>query len=238
MLLPILLQRRTTMCTQAFVMALVFNSTSKAWALSSTPANTLPEERPAVHNELFSVPNTTDTLHITKLSTFANETATPPLNWLFYTGTYGVSPALLTRMFDICNATLYGFQIPHGVAWALAFEPLRTVFVSHGAGSNALGQSPSDGNSMILLVSPLWVNSASNGLVHAKATELVAKLDAAAKEMGVLKRFVYGKYADWSQKPLQSYGETNMELFRQTARKYDPMRVFQNKVPGGFKLFG
>ena len=221
----------------SIVMALVFNSTSKTWALSSTPAYTLPEERPAVYNELFAVPNITDTVHITNLSTFANETATPPLNWLFYTGTYGVSAALLTRMFDICNATLSDFQIPHGVSWALAFEPLPTVFVSHGAGSNALGTGPRDGNGMILLVSPLWVDSVSNGLVHAKATELVAKLDAAAEEMGMLKRLVYGNYADWSQEPLQSYGETNVELFRQTARKYDPTGVFQKKVPGGFKLF-
>ena len=85
---------------------------------------------------------------------------------------------------------------------------------------------------MILLVSPLWVDSSSNGLVHAKATELVAKLDAAGKEMGMLKRRVYGNYAEWSQKPLQSYGEANLEFFRRTARKYHPMGVFQKKVTG------
>ena len=219
------------------VMALVFNSTSKAWVVSTTPIYTLPEEHPAVYNELFSVPNVSDSMHITNLSTFANESATPPLNWLFYTGTYGVSTDLLKRMFDICNSTLYDFQIPHGVTWALAFEPLPTSFISVGAGKNVLGTSPADGNSMILLVSPLWVDSASNHLVHAKATDLMSKLAAAAEEMGMLKRFVYANYADWSQRPFQSYGGENVEFLRRTAMKYDPKGVFQKMVPGGFKLF-
>ncbi len=219
------------------VMGLLYNSTFKGWLLSSTPIYTLPEQHPAVYNELFSVPNISDTLHITHLSTFANESATPPLNWLFYTGTYGVSSTFLDRMFDICNTTLYDFQIPHGVLWDLAFEPLPTAFVAYGAGKNSLGTSPADGNSMVLLVSALWPDSASNPQVHAKATELMSNLDGAAQEMGLLKGFVYVNYADWSQKPFESYGEQNVEFLRQTARKYDPKGVFQRRVPGGFKLF-
>ena len=221
----------------SIVTGLIFNSTSKAWILSPTPVYTLPEERPAIYNELFSIPNISDTLHITSISTFANESATPPLNWLFHTGTYGVSSALLNRMFDICNATLYDFQILHGVLWDLAFEPLPKVFVSHGAGNNSLGTTPADGNSMILLVSALWPDSASNDKVHSMATKLMSKLDSAAQEMGLLKRFVYVNYADWSQKPFESYGEENVDFLRQTARKYDPKGIFQSRVPGGFKLF-
>ena len=190
-----------------------------------------------VYNELFSVPNISDTLHITNLSTFANESAIPQLNWLYFTGTYGISADLLTQFFDVCNNTLYDFDVPHGVFWDLAFEPLPTEFVSHGAGTNSLGTSPSDGNSMILLISSLWPDTASNAEVHAKASELISRLNGAALSMGMQRPFRYANYADYTQAPFRSYGQSNYESLRRTARKYDPKGVFQEKVPGGFKLY-
>lgn len=221
------------------VAGLLFNSSSQVWSLSSTPIYTAPELRPQVYEELFSVPNISDTLHLTKLSTFANETATPPLNWLFYTGTYGVSAALLNKIFEIANATLYDYQVPQPwVLWDFAFEPLPTVFLSHGAGNNSLGTSPSDGNGMILLISALWPESAYNAGVHAKAVQLGESIADAAREMGLLKDFVYTNYADWSQQPLQSYGEGNVHFLKEVSRRYDPAGVFEKRVPGGFKLPG
>jgi len=220
----------------SIVTGLVFNSTSKAWSLASTPAYTLPDFNPPVYKELFAVPNITNTLHLTNLSTFSNESATPPLNWLFYTGTYGVSAQLLDRIFDIANDTIYNLTVPQGVLWDLAFEPLPTVFLKHSSGNDSLGTGPEDGNSIILLVSALWPDSTNNEVVHDKAMEVMTKIDAAAKEMGMLKHFVYTNYADWSQQPLESYGEENVQFLQKTAKKYDPQGVFQKRVPGGFKL--
>ena len=53
-------------------------------------------------------------------------------------------------MFDIVNETLYGFDVPGGIVWSLAFEPLPTAFTKHGVanGGNSLGVSPQDGNAM------------------------------------------------------------------------------------------
>jgi hypothetical protein len=192
--------------------------------------------RPKVYEPLFAVPNISDTLELTKLHTFANETATPPLNWQFWTGTYGVSASLLDEMFDAINSTLYPFDIPEGMTWVFAFEPLPTVFTAVGAGKNSLGTSPTMGNSMILLVSALWPDSSSNPKVHAKAAEAVSSVNAVAREAGLLKDFVYTNYADWSQQPLKSYDEDNVKRLKQTAKKYDPQGVFQKRVPGGFKL--
>ena len=219
----------------SIVTSVVFNSTSKAWVLSSTPAYTLPEEHPRVYNELFSVPNISDTLHLTNLSTFSNESATPPLNWLFYTGTYGVSSDLLNRFFDIANNTLY--SAPAGELWVFAFEPLPTAFVAAGAGNNSLGTSPKSGNSMILLISAAWPDPASDKQVQAKAVGLMSKLNGAAASMGLRKGFVYANYANQLQKPLDSYGAANLAALKGVAKKYDPAGVFQKQAPGGFKLF-
>ena len=35
---------------------------------------------------------------------------------------------------------------------------------------------------------------------------------------------------------MESYGEENFEFIRQAAAKYDPTAVFQERVPGGWKI--
>jgi hypothetical protein len=220
----------------SIVMGMIFNSTSQQWILSSTPIYTLPETNPKVYQELFAIPNITSTVELVHLHTFANESATPPLNWAFFTGTYGVSAELIGQIFSVVNKTVFDFNVPEGVLWDLAFEPLPTEFLAPGAGKNSLGTSPKDGNGMILLITALWPDSASDDAVHAKGEQVLAAVDAEARAMGMLKKFVYANYADWSQHPIESYGRENVMFLEKTAKKYDPKGVFQKKVPGGFKL--
>ena len=221
---------------RVIVTGVLFNSTSQEWTLSSTPIYTLPDAHPSTYDELFSIPNITSTLSITHLHTLANETATPPLNWQFWTSTFSAFAPLLVDIFSVINETIYSFNVPEGVVWSIAFEPLPTTFLAPGAGKNSLGTSPKDGNGIIMLISPLWPNSLADGAVHAKAAEVVNGVNAKARENGMLKRFVYANYADWSQHQLESYGEQDLEFLKRTAGKYDPKGVFQKKVPGGFKL--
>ncbi len=71
-------------------------------------------------------------------------------NSLFYTATYGVSATLLARILEISNMTLYSTQtqVPGGIFWGLAFEPLPTQVTKFGPlkGGNSLGTTPADGN--------------------------------------------------------------------------------------------
>lgn len=207
------------------------------WSLSSTPIYTQPVLRPPVYDELFSVPNISDSTAIQRLGTFANETGLPPLNGLFLTTTFGATPGLLSSMFDILNQTLSSSStVPSSTIWSFAFEPLPTVFVEHDAGRNALGTSSADGNSIILLLSAFWPGAADSDTVQAVANSAFAALTEEAEKQGQAKRFVYANYAGQSQSPLQSYGEANVDFLRKTAGKYDPHGVFRYNMPGGFKL--
>jgi hypothetical protein len=47
---------------------------------------------------------------------------------------------------------------------------------------------------------------------------------------------LYLDYADTTQDPLKSYGSENVEKMKAAAKKYDPFGVFQDLVPGGFKI--
>ncbi|KAK8005498.1 hypothetical protein PG990_011535 [Apiospora arundinis] len=63
------------------------------------------------------------------------------------------------------------------------------------------------------------------------------------REMGGLLRrrrflldFVYANYAEKSQSPYKRWGADSVAKLQAASRKYDPEGVFQNRVPGGFKV--
>jgi hypothetical protein len=203
-------------------------------------ACTKPETQPVALQPLLDVANTTNTLHITPISTWSNKSANPLMERLLYTGTYGVSSALMQEIIHrwdvILNSTA---AIPGLAAWGFTFEPLPTVFTAHykDNGGNSLGVSDEDGNMMVLLLSPMWNNTASDALVVKRAEKLLKADDQAAEELGLLKRFRYLNYAALEQDPLESYGEGNFKNLREVSRKYDPNKNFQRLVPGGFKLW-
>lgn len=207
------------------------------WSLSSTPVYTQPVLRPPIYDELFSVPNISDSTAIQRLGTLANEQGLPPQNCLVLTTTFGAAPGLLSYMFEFLNQTLSSCStVPSSTTWSLAFEPLPMGFVEHGAGRNALGTSSADGNSIVLLLSAFWPGAADSGTVQAAANGVFAAFNDEIERQGQSKRFIYANYAGQTQSPLQSYGEANIDFLRKTASKYDRQGVFQYNAPGGFKL--
>ncbi|MCJ1476431.1 hypothetical protein MMC13_005097 [Lambiella insularis] len=223
----------------SLVIGLIFNATSKAWVLSTTAIYTNPVLNPPVFDELLAIPTIAKTQHITNLSTLATEPTHPaatsfaPLlspsttssNWAFLTGTYGVSAPHLSAIFDSLNATVSTFNIPNGILWSVAFEPLPTIFTQYGdlRGENSLGTSPRDGNA---------TDSASDALVEQTAQRMMQDAAAIARGMSLLHRFQYINYADPSQNPIGSYGWENVQRLRAASRRYDPRGVFQRQVPG------
>jgi hypothetical protein len=216
-----------------------FSQTS-GWSIESLAAYTKPETKPAALQPFVDVPGTNNTLHLTPISTWSNESAIPQIELIFYTSTYGVSATLMSKMLDrwdsIFNATS---PIPGLLSWGFAFEPLPTIYTQYGAknGGNSLGTSPKDGNAMVLLLSPAWNNTASDVLVMKTAKKLLDAGNQVAQSMGLLHDFQYLNYAGPGQNPLVSYGMANLANLRAVSKKYDPHGVFQRQVPGGFKLF-
>lgn len=88
-----------------------------------------------------------------------------------------------------------------------------------------------------MLLTGLWRDTASNGVVEKTAQKMMKEIAEIAKAMGLLHEFQYINYADPSQDPIRSYGEENVKRLRKTSRRYDPKGVFQRQAPGGFKLW-
>lgn len=194
---------------------------------------------PPAFQKFLSVPNTTSTLNLTKLSVVSDENPTPLWEWAFYTITFGVSAKLLSDITDSMNETFSTTAIPGLVLWTCALEPLPTVFTAHSnaKGGNSLGVSPQDGNAVVMLITGIWNDTTSDALVEQTGEKIVEDITDLARNAGLLHQFQYMNYAGPSQSPIESYGTASMERLKEASKKYDPKKVFQKQVPGGFKLY-
>lgn len=61
-------------------------------------------------------------------------------------------------------------------------------------------------------------------------------IDVVTKQRGLYDSFIFPNDAYSTQDPLRSYGMNTLRRMRGVADKYDPERIFQIKVPGGFKV--
>jgi hypothetical protein len=64
----------------SLVTGFLFSSAGQAWIeISTTAIYTKPILNPPVYEKMLAIPDTTSTLHLTNLSVFANEAATPQM---------------------------------------------------------------------------------------------------------------------------------------------------------------
>ncbi|KAF5987257.1 6-hydroxy-D-nicotine oxidase [Fusarium coicis] len=218
----------------SLVTSLLYSSASKTWSLSASAVYTKPVSQPEIFKGLSDVPHTKLVNNITTLAEFADEKDTPPFNWLFGTVTLKPSAQNMQHMFETLNKTIYSFDPEDGVTWSIAFEPLVAAMLKGSKHTNVLGlQSAHDG--YIVLISALWPNSAVNSNVEETARKVLSVWEEDARAKGLLQKFQYLNYAATYQRPLESYGDGELEFLESVSKKYDPAQILQKRV-GGFKL--
>ena len=81
-----------------------------------------------------------------------------------------------------------------------------------------------------------WQGAAQDGLFQGAGADLINRIQAYAESIGADNPYIYLDYADKTQDPLKSYGAESVKKMKAAAKKYDPFGIFQNLVPGGFKI--
>ena len=89
---------------------------------------------------------------------------------------------------------------------------------------------------MLCELSIKWEREADDAVIESTARGLIDQIDKSARNAGTDNGFLYLNYALNGQDPIAGYGRDNVARLRAVSRKYDPERVFQRQVPGGFKL--
>ncbi|KAH7310887.1 hypothetical protein B0I35DRAFT_463407 [Stachybotrys elegans] len=104
-------------------------------------------------------------------------------------------------------------------------------------GGNSLGLSPADGPIVSVLFLTWWQEESDDERIISTLRGVLESIDTEAKARKTSLPFVYMNYAHTFQDPINSYGKSNKAKLQLASLKYDKLRLFQNDVPGGFKLF-
>ncbi|KAL4746124.1 hypothetical protein BDW72DRAFT_210713 [Aspergillus terricola var. indicus] len=104
-------------------------------------------------------------------------------------------------------------------------------------GTNVLGLNANERDMVLATLTVLYDHAADDSVVLGELNNIVTAQTELLKQAGLYSEFKYLNYADISQDVFGSYGRENLEFMKAVSRKYDPGRVFQRNVPGGFKVF-
>ncbi|KAL3446808.1 hypothetical protein BJX65DRAFT_318499 [Aspergillus insuetus] len=81
-----------------------------------------------------------------------------------------------------------------------------------------------------------WLDASYSSMIPAEARILIRDIEDLVADVGLAHPFLYANWVTWWQDPIRGYGEDSVRQLQRMSREYDPDRVFQESVPGGFKL--
>ncbi|KAI1767570.1 FAD-binding domain-containing protein [Hypoxylon sp. FL1150] len=122
---------------------------------------------------------------------------------------------------------------------SMVFQPLLSSWTQHSAakGGNMLGLERIPGNCVVLVTAVEVETFELSTKVSTPALKaMFNEIEAYATSLEKNVDFLYLNYCGDSQDPLPTYGEESLKKMREASAKYDPNGVFQERVPGGFKI--
>ncbi|RYP11695.1 hypothetical protein DL767_011016 [Monosporascus sp. MG133] len=192
---------------------------------------------PAVYDAFTEIPNLGGVSELTTVDDVVN--------------TFGGSiPAATNRAFQLT----FSFQNPNASVymelfktWENGISPIADVegifvmFLTQPMpvtnGTNMFGLTAGKTDYVLIDMTVAYDNESDDTLVQGAITDIVNRQQALLKSYGLLVDFIYLNYADISQDVLNSWGDDALAKLQAVSKKYDPKRMFQKLVPGGYKLF-
>ncbi|EED20044.1 conserved hypothetical protein [Talaromyces stipitatus ATCC 10500] len=194
------------------------------------------QSTPAVYQDF--VDNSTlmqSSLRTSNMSSFAAETdkyQAYSMRQGYYTTSFLHTPSIYSTIYDIFNTSLTSVSKVQGINWYLTIQATPAL-----NGTNSLGLKPGNARLINVLLTTCWSNASDDAAVAAAAKSLISSIESATRAAGVYQNYKYYNYADISQEVISGYGSASVEELRTVSKKYDVYGVFQNSVPGGFKLW-
>jgi hypothetical protein len=72
--------------------------------------------------------------------------------------------------------------------------------------------------------------------VHVASEALLSNMIATAKRLSIYHPYIDANHAVATQDPFANNGIVNHNFLKVVALKYGPQKVFQKRMPGGFKI--
>lgn len=107
---------------------------------------------------------------------------------------------------------------------------------STAKGGNVLGMERYSENFIMYQSYLSWSEAEDDELFIKLGLTLTDGIQKFAASKGTAVDYLYLNYADKDQDPLSAYGADKVKFMKTVAQKYDPFSVYQNLLPGGFKI--
>jgi FAD/FMN-containing dehydrogenase len=219
--------------------AATFNPVSILWhtkpAQKPGALESIVSVKPQMMNGMIEAPISEHTRNASR------QVAANPQRTIWATTSFNISPTIIHRIHALWKGLVPEISAQYAYAKPVAeitFQALPAP-PRNGTSPNSLGFSPTETPEKDLIFLQIIFTfedaAATEGFEEA-LKDLVALIEALAKEQGVYHRYKYLNFAASFQDPLASYGAEEIGKLKGVARRYDPAGVFQTQVPGGFKL--
>lgn len=202
-----------------------------------------PDPEPAVFAEYRAIPALSDSTSVTTLANLTQQlNASNPDGFreTYWTASSLLDVEMVQFVFDICFREFDTLRNVSGIVPANSLQIITVAQLEQmqKQGGNALGLSSSSGPVFILNLNMRWDKIEDDERVLSVNRRIVAKMQDEAKRRNMEVEYLYMNYASEEQDVIGSYGEVERERLRSVAGRYDPRRVFQELMPGYFKLDG
>ncbi|KAJ1323683.1 prosolanapyrone-II oxidase [Microdochium nivale] len=211
--------------------------------------------QPECFAEFFAIPALANSVSVKTLGEFALETGglvVDGINNMFIAGTtVGKTYEDLLRGIKITNDVFFSrIAALHAVIPAaqlslvsIDWQPLGALWAAGSArsnpGGNPLGLDVASKGTYLAWAEVVeWTDGGGEyyDAVHAWVVETTRAIEQATRDAGLYDAFNYMGDAAGFQSVYPGYGADNEARLRSVSRRYDPERVFQRLMPGGFKI--
>ncbi|KAK3215622.1 hypothetical protein GRF29_8g598138 [Pseudopithomyces chartarum] len=203
---------------------------------------TKPVARPDAYKEFYAItPNLTDTTKIQPMSAIAAEFGSDTTKRVqFRTVSFKIDLATLQETARLYKILITEIQAKASGDYRISClsQVWSTSYTANSTakGGNVLGTERYKENFIMYQSYLLWSEPKDDKLFMDLGLMLTNGIEKFAKSKGTLIDYLYLNYSDKDQDPLTGYGPENVKFMKKVATKYDPLGIYQNLLPGGFKI--
>ncbi|KAI0886385.1 putative FAD-binding oxidoreductase [Annulohypoxylon maeteangense] len=198
-----------------------------------------PQENPAAFSAFYGINTISDSTAIKKFTEYMAEYAIPKFERLdWHAISFVRSQSLYKDIVDIIvnSSAVETMQSLAGGFMTATIQPISPRVAQQGKarGGNTLGLVEVD--QTWLAFTAAWLQPDDDQTAHAAGDSIIEEVLGVSEIDDNYIPFIFMNDASWSQDVIGSYGEENIRRLKQVQEQYDPDKVFQRMVPGGFKL--
>lgn len=197
-------------------------------------------ERPSAFDSFYAIPQIFDgtRLHDNFTSLLNEQVDRVVHRWTLGATTLLLDEATYVDVGRLAQETATSLTSINGGTMVLMPQPISSSMVSQSTsrGSNPMTASLKNSPQLWFCINIGWNLESDDARIDQILMDALANIEKLTKSRKLYDSFVFANDAHWSQNPPRRYGMNTFRKLKAISREVDPEGLFQNNVPGGFKL--